>query len=342
MARPIKWILRGLGAVVLALVLVVAGTTIWLMRVATPGPAQSLKFERFILLPEHGMLNVLDYLTLGDHALFVSGTSSGSVFKVPLANGAVQEAVGPPRVHGVALTSGLAFVTRSEANVVDVFDAATLRSLKRIPVADDADAILYDPSSRLVYVANGDAQLATLIDPMRKVVVGTVLLGGKPEFPVSDPRSRLVYQNLESTNEVVAVDLTARKVIGRWPLAGCEGPTGLAIDAEANRLFAVCSKNAKFVAFDLLQHRVVASLDIGSGPDSVAFDPGLRRIYSTGLAGELTVIGVDDARRYKVLDRISTHFAAHTLAVDPVSHKVYVGYASLMGPPRIAVFSPRE
>ena len=48
----------------------------------------------------------------------------------------------------------------------DVFDLKSLQILRRIPVADDADAILK--------VANGDANLATLIDPIGKSVVGTI------------------------------------------------------------------------------------------------------------------------------------------------------------------------
>ncbi len=83
----------------------------------------------------------------------------------------------------------------------------------------------------------------------------------------------------------------------------------------------------------------MASLKIGTGPDAVAFDPGLKRIYATGLGGEVSVTAQLGPDTYKNLDLVPTHFAAHTLAVDPRTHKVYVGYASLAVAPRIAVFS---
>jgi DNA-binding beta-propeller fold protein YncE len=95
------------------------------------------------------------------------------------------------------------------------------------------------------------------------------------------------------------------------------------------------------VVFDLDTHRVITSLKIGGGPDSVALDRTLRRIYCAGKAGKLTVIQQDGPDSYRVLDEIRTHYGAHTLAVDPVSHTVYVAYASLFVHPRIAVFSPR-
>ena len=217
----------------------------------------------------------------------------------------------------------------------------SLQWLASIPVADDADAILYIPSTKLVYVAHEDANMATLIDPEKRATVGTIQLPGKPEFPAMDSRSGLLFQNLEDTNAVVAIDVGNWSVVGQWPLAPCEGPSGMAIDAEQRRLFAVCSGNARLVVFDLENHRVITSLAIGGGPDSVAFDRGVHRIYAAGKTGKLTVIQQDGPDNYRVLDEIRTHYGAHTLTVDPVSHKVFVAYASLLAHPRIAVFSPK-
>jgi hypothetical protein len=63
------------------------------------------------------------------------------------------------------------------------------------------------------------------------------------------------------------------------------------IDSEQRTLFAACSGNAKLVVFDLGAHRVITSLNIGGGPDAVAFDGTLHRIYSAGKARKLTVDG---------------------------------------------------
>ncbi|MEG9438389.1 hypothetical protein JAO29_19765 [Edaphobacter sp. HDX4] len=306
-----------------------------------------MKFEGYIELPRGGRLNILDYLTLRDRTLFVAGESSGAVFKVDLdpshpATGTVSEMPGGGGTHGVALLPepNAAFVTRSEENTVDVFDPKSLQQLGRIPVAEDADAILYDAPTNLIYVAHGDAKLATLIDPDKRATVGTISLAGKPEFPALDLKTGLLYQNLEDISSVAAIDLGKRSVVGQWPLAPCEGPTGMAIDSEQRRLFAVCSGNAMLVVLDLDTHRVITSLKIGGGPDSVALDQALHRIYSAGKAGQLTVIEQDGPDSYRVVDEIHTHYGAHTLAVDPVSHRVYVGYASLFARPRIAVFTP--
>jgi DNA-binding beta-propeller fold protein YncE len=303
----------------------------YLIYPGRPSESQVMTFEGFIELPSSGRLTILE----------------GALFKIALSSSdlrasAVSEMPGAGAAHGVALVPDMsvAFVTRSEANTVDVFDPQSLRRLAGIPVADDADAILYIPSTNLIYVAHGDAHMATLIDPEQRATVGTIQLPGRPEFPSLDSRTGLLFQNLEDTNEVAAIDVGKRSVVARWPLAPCKGPSGMAIDPEQRRLFAVCSVNAKLVVFDLEKHQVIASLRIGGGPDSVAFDPGVHRIYAAGKTGEMTVIQQSGPDDYRVLDRIRTHYGAHTLTIDPVSHKVFVAYASLLAHPRIAVFSP--
>jgi DNA-binding beta-propeller fold protein YncE len=331
-------------------VIVVAAVALgYLIYPGTPSKSKVMAFEGFIELPRRGPLTVLDYLTLGDQALFVTSESSGALFKIALDSSdlkasTVSEMSGAGAAHGVALlpTVNVAFITRSEANTVDVFDPKSLRQLASIPVADDPDAILYIRSTNLIYVAHGDPNMATLIDPEKRATVGTIQLSGKPEFSALDSESGLLFQNLKDTNEVVAVDVGKRSVDGQWPLAPCVEPSGMAIDSEKRRLFTVCSGNAKLVVFDLERHRVITWLGIGGGPDSVAFDPGVHRIYTAGRAGEMTVIQQDGPDNYRVLDEIHTHYGAHTLTVDPVSHRVFVAYASLLAHPRIAVFSPTQ
>jgi len=347
MERFAKNNLRMTAAFATVIVLCLAVVAAYLIWPGTPGKSKFMKFDGYIELPKSGPLNVLDYLTINNGTLFVTSESSGVLFKVDLdlnhpSRSTISELPGSGSAHGVVMTMdrNLAFITRSEENTVDVFDPTSLRLLARIPVADDADAILYVPSVKLVYVANGDAKIATLIDPEKRMTVGTVPLPGRPEFPAFDLQAGVLYQNLEDINSIVAVDLAKREVIGQWSLAPCEGPSGMAIDSEQRRLFAVCSMNAMLVVFDLESHRVIKSLKIGGGPDSVAFDETLHRIYSAGKAGRLTVIQQDGPDAYRVLDEIRTHYGAHTLVLDPVSHRVFVGYASLFAHPRIGVFSP--
>jgi DNA-binding beta-propeller fold protein YncE len=333
--------------------LIIAGAVAGTVKVAvliapsTPDSSPYLHFDGYLALPREKLLNVMDYLTWSDDGLYVANTSSGSVVKLVLArNGAAETRelsiiAGPPGAHGIALapSRNQGFISRSGNNRVDVVDLGSLRVIEEIPVAEDADAILFDPHSDLIYLANGDAGLATLIDPNREAVIDTIPLGGAPEFAVLDDEADLIYQNIKDQNALVVVDPKKRAVTGRWPLNGCVGPTGLAIDAGDRRLFVNCGGNATLAVFDMERHQIVATLPIGAHADSVAFDPAYHRLYSVGRTGELTVIEQETPDRYRVLDRITTHYGAHTLTLDPATHKVYLAYASLLVAPRVAVFS---
>jgi DNA-binding beta-propeller fold protein YncE len=105
----------------------------------------------------------------------------------PVSGKLLGEIPGLEGAHGVALdyATGHGFATSGHDGSVTMFDLETLRVLGRSPAADDADAILYDPVSKHVFTFNGDAGSSTVIDPASGKAVGSIALGGKPEFAVS-------------------------------------------------------------------------------------------------------------------------------------------------------------
>jgi YVTN family beta-propeller protein len=344
--KTVLTVMSGIFAVCVTIVVVIASA---LIIPGKPADGTSVHFEGYVTLPGHSMLSVLDYLTVSGRNLFVTSESTGAVYRVALHDGAlptaadVSEFTAEPAAHGVAIdpTSELAYVTRSEVDAVDVFNPRSMQLFKRIPVAADPDALAYDSRNKLFYAAGGDSNVATLIDPQTLASVARIPLGGRPEFVAFDPGSGLLYQNLEDDDSVVVLDLSKRAVVGRWGLWPCQAPTGMALEERRQRLFIGCKDNALLAVVDIAARRVLTTVPIGKGVDSVAFDPQLQRIYTTGKAGILVVIQQDPAGSYRVLDKLSLHYGAHTLAVDPLTHSLYVGYASLLVQPRIAVFSAK-
>src|SRR5207244_4075506 len=80
---------------------------------------------------------------------------------------------------------------------------------------------------------------ASVLDPGSGKRIGTIELGGGPEFGVASGDGKL-YVNLEDKAAVAEIDAAAMKVTRQWPLAPCEAPTGLAIDRAHHRLFSGC------------------------------------------------------------------------------------------------------
>jgi YVTN family beta-propeller protein len=257
------------------------------------------------------------------HRLYLSrGTQ---VWVVDLATGkTVGEVPDTPGVHGIAIAPevGRGFVTEGKADAVKVFDSKTLAVIASIPVGAKPDAIAYDRGTRKVVALNGEGRSASVIDVGAGVVFGTIPLPGAPEFARSDGAGRVLV-NLEDRNALAVLDIPTLKVIAQWPLSGCERPTGLALDAAHHRSFSVCA-NATMVISDTEAGKALLALPIGHGPDGAEFDPELQNAYSSNGEGTLTVVHERDPDHFAVIATVPTARGARTIALDPVSHRLYL------------------
>ena len=294
--------------------------------------APSFKVAHRILLGGEGGWDALT-MDAPSHRLFVTHGTRVQVVDVK-TDSVVGEIPNTPGVHGVALASdlGRGFTSNGRDSSVTMFDLKSLAVLGRIKLdARNPDAIEYDPASKRVFVFNGGSASASVIDPSAGTVVGNVPLGGKPEFAAADGAGRM-YVNLEDSSAVVAFDTRTLKVLGRWPLAPGEEPSGLAMDREHRRLFAGCS-NKKLVVLDADNGRVVSVLPIGERVDGVAFDAPLGLVFSSNGDGTLTVIHEDGPDAYTVVENAPTQAGGRTLALDPTTGTVYIPTAEFGPPP---------
>ncbi len=256
------------------------------------------------------------YLSRSDRVMVVDTLTGKVVGEVPDTKG----------VHGIALVNSLhvGFASNGKADTVTAFDLKTLKPLGDIKVnGKDPDAIIYDQASGRVIVFNGDSSNATLIDPVKRAVVGTIAFDGTPEFARSDEHGR-VFVNIEDKGELTVLDPKTAKIIATWPLAGCEDPSGLALDAAHRRVFSVC-QNGKMVITDADSGKHVADVPIGAGPDGTAFDAARGLVFSpNGKDGTLTVVHEDDADHYAVVATVPTQKSARTIVLDEASHRLYL------------------
>ena len=284
-----------------------------------------------------------DYLLLdpASRRLFISrGTR---VVVIDADSGLVRgEIPNTPGVHGVALAPdlGRGATSNGRDQSVTIFNLRSLDTMARVrTTGGNPDAIVYEPATRRVFTFNGAGQNATAIDLMAGAVTGTVALGGKPEFAVA-PGDGRIYVNIENTAELVVLDARRLAVTARWPLAPCEEPTGLSLDAAHGRLFAGCS-NRLMVVVDPAKGRVVATLPIGGGVDGTAFDPGTGLAFSSNGEGSLTVVREVTPDSFTVVDTVPTQRGARTLALDPRTHALFLSTAEFGPTPAPTSEQPR-
>lgn len=285
-----------------------------------------------------------DYLALDttSHRLFIA--RQNRVMVVDPATGKVlHEIPGLNGAHGVAFAreAGHGFATSGRDSSVVMFDLKTLAVLRRTHAAADADAILYDPATKHIFTFNGDAQSASVIDAASGKNIGTIDLGAKPEFGVSDGQGRL-YVNLESTAEVAEIDAAAMKVTRRWSIEPCESPTGLAIDVAHQRLFSGC-RNSIMAISDAATGKLLTTMPIGAGVDACRFDAATGNAYSSnGGAGTITVVHENTPNHYSVRQTVATMTSARTMEIDPATHQLFTVGAQFGPAPAAAPGARRQ
>ncbi len=240
----------------------------------------------------------------------------------------VGEIAPTPGVHGTTFAPelGCGFTSNGAERSVTQFDLKTLATLRVIKYTGvKPDAILYDPDTKRVFVANGDPKLGgdlTVIDATAGAITGTVDLGGKLEDMALDGQGRLFVAS-EDRSLVHVVDSRGLKVLAHWPLAPGEEPTGMAIDRAHHRLFLACA-NKVMVVLDTDSGRVVATPAIAADPDGAAFDAEAGLAFASCREGWLSVIKQTGPDVYQELPAVPTGAGARTMALDAAGHRIFV------------------
>ncbi|HEY3886453.1 MAG TPA: hypothetical protein VGL62_14675 [Vicinamibacterales bacterium] len=244
------------------------------------------------------------------------------------------EVAGINGAHGTAIATGTGhgFATSGNDRSVVMFDLNTYKALGRIPAAEDADAVIYDPSSKRVFTFNGDAHSSTVIDPATGTLVTNVPLPGKPEYGASSGDGK-VYANLTDISEVAEIDVKTLSVTRHWSTAPCKQPVSMAIDTVHQRLFSGCRGGTMMAISDYDAGKIVATVPIGQGVDGAGFDPATGDAFASAADGTLTVIHEDAPDKYRVVQTLQTAQGARNMGLDPITHKIFVVSAKFGPPP---------
>jgi DNA-binding beta-propeller fold protein YncE len=232
----------------------------------------------------------------------------------------------------VAGEFGKGFISDGAQGKAIIFDLSTLKVTGEAKADKDADCVIYDPFSKRVFVMDGDPHNATVIDAKSGSVVGTIELGGGPEFAVADGKGT-VYVNLEDQSELVAVDSTSMKIKSRWPLAPAGAPTALAMDVEHHRLFSAGRKPQMLVVLDSSSGKMIQSFPISSGADAAAYDPETGLIFVSTREGLVHVFHEDSPDKFSEEETIKTEYGAKTMGLDTKTHKLFLSTAEFSPPP---------
>jgi len=295
------------------------------LAVPNIGHAQAFKVEKFDIKGDGGTDYVAAeaatgrvFVSRGTHMMVVEGATGKVLGDIP----------NTPGVHGagIATKAGHGFATNGGDSTVTMFDLKTLAVIRQIKVdTGGLDGIMYDEPDDKIILTNHSRPIGTLValDPKTGDIVGTAELEDTaPEGAAADGKGH-IFVNNEGKNTIQVVDVKTWKATASWPMAPCQGPTGIAYDKASDRIFSGCNNTS--VVVDPSSGKIVATIKNGTRVDALGWDPAKKLIYiPNGGEGNVTVVHQDSPDKYTTVATVDTFAGAKTITVDPVTHNVYL------------------
>src|SRR6266496_2946129 len=268
-----------------------------------------------------GSASRFDYQSLeaASGRLFISHMGAGQLVVFDVRAGRVIANLdGFPTVTGVLAVpvEHRAYASATGDHEVVVVNDSTFQIVARVPGPRFPDGIAYAPEERRVLVSDESGQRDFVIDATSNSVVARIELDGEAGNTQYDAGSHCVIVAVQTANQLAVIDAPHRLAF---------------ISGQGSGTLGV---------LDLRTLQLRQVLPIGSDPDVLAFDPVLGRLYVAAESGVVAVFGERDGS----LVQLGWYRApkAHSVAVDPTTHRVYVPLASVSGRPVLRIVRPNQ
>ena len=327
-------LIRLLPIALVAITLTAAGST----------PADSgLPLRLVADVPLPGPSNRFDYTSIDPRTnrLYIAHMDAGQLLVFDLRKQRVLNSIPTPGVHGVIAVPSVhrVYASATDARELYTIDDRTGRVVRRAPAGAYPDGLAFDPVERKVFVSDESGGIEAVFDAVGHRT-GTVELGGDAGNVQYDPVSGKILVDVQSRNELAIIDPRRNRVVRRIALPGCDNDHGLQLDPPRRLAFVACDGNALLLTLDLTRMKVVGRAAVGDAPDVLAFDTSSRRLYVAAESGDVAAF-VEHGRRLEKLAQAKLAPGAHTVAVDPRTHRVYFPIErGRDGKPRLWIMAP--
>lgn len=309
-----------------------------------------LKLEREIALPES--TGKFDHFAIDLEAnrLFIAATGNHTVEILDLNTDQVVETItGLGKPHGLAWIPATKQLYASDGThgEVKVFADSPLRQAQSVELSEDADDMVYDPRSKLLYVGHGGGAAANpagvaVIDTTRQSLVNNLPVATHPEGMDIDVARDRIFVNVADSAAIAIIDGATHSLSAAWKITRAKDNVPVAFDPDHNLLFVGCRTPGRLVVLDGESGKEVSDLPAHEGADDLFYDAEFQRVYLIAGSGAIDVYQVDANRTVRPLGFTATSAGAKTGLLVPSQHAIYVG-AGATGPKpaEIRVYSTR-
>jgi hypothetical protein len=329
------------------LVLVATALTRTASAPAAPPMAPSLPLSFVADLSLPGGPSRFDYqwVDATHRRLFIAhlGDSSLLVFDLD-GQRVIHEVPHLPSVHGVvaAPAQHLVLATATAEKTLALIDDTTFQVKSRVSAGEYPNGLAFDPASAKVFVSNNQGRGVAVVDVKTARALPGIDIGGGAGNTQWDAESGHILAAVHGSPALVDIDPARSQVAGRIALHDVTTCHGLLVASPLRLAFAACRGAAPVLAVvDLRARRQTKILPLPAGIDVLAFDPGLQRLYAASETGMVAVFAVAADRSVTEMGRGFLAPNAHSVAVDPATHRVYFPLENVGGRPVLRVMAAR-
>jgi DNA-binding beta-propeller fold protein YncE len=314
-------------------------------------------------VPLGAATNRVDYQSFDSTAqlLYIAKMGAGALVVFDAArNARVRELPGFPKITGVlavsdlhriyasvpgaglvpSIVQGLGMLGLSSGRgAVAVLDANDLHEIARLPGGVFPDGLAFDPQRRRVFVSDELGGALVVIDADTDRIVARIDAKGEVGNVQYDPVTQRIYAPIQTANEMAVIDPRGAEIVARHRLPGARHPHGLAIAPGAIG-YVACDGNDRLLTVDLTTGGVLHDQPVAHDPDVLATDAEAHRLYVASESGNLSTFDITIVRDPRSLGDVFVAEGAHSVAVDPATHRLFLPLADLGGRLVLRIMEP--
>jgi len=309
---------------------------VYTLAASREGEKQALRLIRTISIPNvKGRLDHMDVEVRGKR-LFVAGLENGTFEVADLKTGQWMRSISgfkkPQGALYIAEFNKL-FLASGDDGMVRVFRGDTLQLADSIQFEPGPNRIVYEPTSKLVYVGYGgkdagkDYGEVGIIDARNDKRVGDIKVTAHPSELLLNKSGTALFVFVSIANQFQVVDTRKREVVSTWPISS-QRPGDAAFDESSSRLFVGTRTPAEMIVMDSKSGKELVHLPTADGQDGVYFDALRKRVYVSGGRelpnGFVYVYQQKGADKYEIIGKIPTRGGAGTSFWSPELDRYYV------------------
>jgi DNA-binding beta-propeller fold protein YncE len=280
--------------------------------------------------------------------LFIAATGNHSVEVLNLSAGKVTESItGLGKPHGLAWVAdeGKLFVADGALAALKVYSGSPLKLVATLPLSEDTDDMVYDESTRLLYVGHGGSGSAApgriaVVNTVNNTLVANLPASAHPEALDIDPAGRRIFANIADSGEIVVIDAVTHSITATWKVSRAKDNVPVAYDADDHAVLLGCRTPGTVVSLDGISGKEVSDQPSASGADDFFYDPPSHRAYLVTGSGTVDVYQVMKDKTLKMLGAVKTKAGAKTGLLVPSLETLFVAApAAGADPAEIQVYS---